>query len=164
VQVLHATGAAHADSVRAELARTAPAAGGTRPDVPYVVVPYLDDMGAAYAAADFAVCRCGAMTCAELAAVGLPAVYVPFPIGNGEQRLNARPAVDAGAALLVDDADLTPAWITTTLVPLLADPLRVSSMAAQARQGGFPRAAQDLAELVERAAATGPRHRAGSGR
>ena len=68
------------------------------------MLPYIDDMAAAYAAADLALCRSGAMTCAELAAVGLPAVYVPLPIGNGEQRLNAEPAVAAGGAVLVDDA------------------------------------------------------------
>ena len=53
-------------------------------------------MELAYAAADLMLCRAGAMTCAEVAAVGLPAIYVPLPIGNGEQRLNALPVVDAG--------------------------------------------------------------------
>ena len=76
----------------------------TTPAVPYVVVPYVDEMQYAYAAADFALCRCGAMTCAELAAVGLPAAYVPYPVGNGEQRFNAVPIVQAGGGLLVDDA------------------------------------------------------------
>ena len=70
-------------------------------------MPYLDRMDLAYAAADLAICRSGAMTVAEVSAVGLPAVYVPLPIGNGEQRLNALPVVDAGGGLLVDDADLT---------------------------------------------------------
>ncbi len=79
--------------------------------VPYVVVPYLDRMELAYAAADLALCRAGAITCAELAAVGLPAVYVPLPHGNGEQRLNAPPWSTRAAALLVDDADLTGAWV-----------------------------------------------------
>src|SRR5699024_5977249 len=62
----------------------------------YVPVPYLSRMDLAYAAADLAVCRAGAMTVAEVSAVGLPAVYVPLPHGNGEQALNARPVVDAG--------------------------------------------------------------------
>ena len=78
VQVLHASGPAHQVSVDRGAA-----------DPPYVVVPYLERMDLAYAAADLMLCRAGAMTCAELAAVGLPAVYVPLPIGNGEQRLNA---------------------------------------------------------------------------
>ena len=97
VQVLHATGPAHEVSVDR-------AAG----DPPYVVVPYLERMDLAYAAADLMLCRAGAMTCAELAAVGLPAVYVPLPIGNGEQRLNARPVVDAGGGLVVDDDGVHP--------------------------------------------------------
>ena len=53
-----------------------------------MAVPYLDRMDLAYAAADLVICRSGAMTVAEVSAVGLPAIYVPLPIGNGEQRLN----------------------------------------------------------------------------
>lgn len=63
----------------------------------YVSVPYLERMDLAYAAADVALCRAGAMTVAEVSSVGLPAIYVPLPHGNGEQELNARPVVDAGA-------------------------------------------------------------------
>jgi UDP-N-acetylglucosamine--N-acetylmuramyl-(pentapeptide) pyrophosphoryl-undecaprenol N-acetylglucosamine transferase len=63
---------------------------------PYIPVSYLDRMDLAYAAADMMLCRAGAMTVAELSAVGLPAAYVPLPIGNGEQRLNAQPVVKAG--------------------------------------------------------------------
>ncbi len=66
-------------------------------DAPYIPVPYVDRMDLAYAAADMMLCRAGAMTVAELSAVGLPAAYVPLPIGNGEQRLNAQPLVKAGA-------------------------------------------------------------------
>ena len=65
---------------------------------PYVVVPYVEGMQRAYAAADFALCRSGAMTCAELTAVGLPAAYVPLPLRGGEQRYNAAPIVAAGGA------------------------------------------------------------------
>ena len=78
---------------------------------PYIPVPYVDRMDLAYAAADMMLCRAGAMTVAELSAVGLPAAYVPLPIGNGEQRLNAQPVVKAGGGLLVDDAELTPEWV-----------------------------------------------------
>ena len=65
-------------------------------------------MDLAYAAADLTVCRAGANSVTEVAAVGLPAVFVPLPIGNGEQARNARPVVDAGGGLLVDDAALHP--------------------------------------------------------
>ena len=83
----------------------------------YVVVPYADRMELAYAAADLVVARSGANTVCELTAVGLPAVYVPLPVGNGEQRLNAADVVAAGGGLLVDDADFTPAGSTRTCSP-----------------------------------------------
>lgn len=105
-------------------------------DIPYVVLPYLSEMQYAYAAADFALCRCGAMTCAELAAVGLPAAYVPYPVGNGEQRFNAEPIVNAGGGVLVDDADLTPAWIAEEIVPRITDPDVVAAMSDAAEHAG----------------------------
>ena len=81
--------------------------GARRTDVPpYVAVGYVDRMDFAHAAADLMVCRAGANSVTEAAAVGLPAIFVPLPIGNGEQALNARPVVDAGGALLVADADV----------------------------------------------------------
>jgi UDP-N-acetylglucosamine--N-acetylmuramyl-(pentapeptide) pyrophosphoryl-undecaprenol N-acetylglucosamine transferase len=95
---------------------------------PYVTLPYVDHMDLAYAAADFAVCRSGAMTCAELTAVGLPAAYVPLPHGNGEQRLNAAPIAAAGGGLLVEDAQLTPEWIRDMVIPVLRDPAMVTAM------------------------------------
>ena len=72
------------------------------------------------------------MTCAETAAVGMPAIYVPLPYGNGEQRRNALPVVEAGGGILVDDSELTPAWIERTVVPLLHDPARIAAMSAAA--------------------------------
>src|SRR6202000_1726068 len=89
--------------------------------VPYVALPYVDRMDLAYAAADFALCRARAMSCAELTAVGLPAAYVPLPIANGEQRLNALPIVQRGGGLLVEDAELTADWIKTSLLPVLTN-------------------------------------------
>src|SRR5271165_7170334 len=116
--------------------------------VPYVVLPYLDRMDLGYAAADFALCRAGAMTCAELTAVGLPAAYVPLPHGNGEQRLNAEPIEEAGGGLIIDDADLTPDWITETLLPILVDGTLVAAMSQAAAATGNRNADADLAELV----------------
>ncbi len=115
---------------------------------PYVAVPYLTRMDLAYAAADLAICRSGAMTVAELSAVGLPAVYVPLPIGNGEQRLNALPVVGAGGALLIDDAELSGDFVGERVGGLVTDAPRLAEMAAAALRVG-PR---DAAERVARAA------------
>ncbi|GAB3431041.1 UDP-N-acetylglucosamine--N-acetylmuramyl-(pentapeptide) pyrophosphoryl-undecaprenol N-acetylglucosamine transferase [Flindersiella endophytica] len=138
VQVLHITGPQH----------VVEAPDGGPADPPYVVVPYVDEMEYAYAAADFVICRSGAMTCAELAAVGLPAAYVPLPLRGGEQRLNAEPVVAAGGALLVDNAYLGPPWIETTLIPVLTDPGRIASMSAHASAAGAPDADVVLARHV----------------
>jgi UDP-N-acetylglucosamine--N-acetylmuramyl-(pentapeptide) pyrophosphoryl-undecaprenol N-acetylglucosamine transferase len=117
-------------------------------DVPYVVLPYLDRMDLGYAAADFALCRAGAMTCAELTAVGLPAAYVPLPHGNGEQRLNAVPIEAAGGGLIVADADLTPDWIIGTLLPILLDAELVAAMSKAAAGTGNKHADDALAHEI----------------
>ncbi|ODQ87014.1 undecaprenyldiphospho-muramoylpentapeptide beta-N-acetylglucosaminyltransferase [Mycolicibacterium flavescens] len=117
-------------------------------DPPYVAVPYLNRMDLAYAAADLAICRSGAMTVAELTAIGLPAVYVPLPIGNGEQRLNAQPVVNAGGGVLVDDADLSPVFVAETVVNLLSDSDRLQAMTAAAAMAGHRDAAQRVAEIA----------------
>jgi UDP-N-acetylglucosamine--N-acetylmuramyl-(pentapeptide) pyrophosphoryl-undecaprenol N-acetylglucosamine transferase len=115
---------------------------------PYVAVPYLERMDLALAAADLAVCRAGAMTVAELSAVGLPAVYVPLPHGNGEQGLNARALVQAGGAVLVADGDLDPARVVEVVVGILTDPDRLAAMSAAARVAGHPDADTELAAIV----------------
>ncbi|ATY13268.1 undecaprenyldiphospho-muramoylpentapeptide beta-N-acetylglucosaminyltransferase [Amycolatopsis sp. AA4] len=119
---------------------------------PYVPVPYLERMDLAYAAADAVVCRSGAMTAAEISAVGLPAVFVPLPHGNGEQAVNARPAVDAGAALMVADADLTAAKVAELVIPLVTDADRVARMSAAAVGLGHREADETLARIVLEAA------------
>ncbi|MCU1538534.1 MAG: UDP-N-acetylglucosamine--N-acetylmuramyl-(pentapeptide) pyrophosphoryl-undecaprenol [Humibacillus sp.] len=124
-----------------------------RPDGPrYVVVPYAERMELAYAAADLVVARSGANTVCELTAVGLPAVYVPLPIGNGEQRLNASEVVAAGGGIVVDDAELTPAWIDEHLVALATDGARLAEMGRHALALGEPRADELLADMVDDAA------------
>lgn len=115
---------------------------------PYVGVGYLKRMDLAYAAADLVICRSGAMTVAEISATGLPAVYVPLPHGNGEQRLNALPIVEAGGGLLVDDADLTPEWVAREVPALLGDAERLAAMSAAATGTGH----RDAAAAVARAA------------
>jgi len=122
---------------------------------PYVRVPYLDRMDLAYAAADAVLCRGGMMTCSELAAVGLPAVYVPLPIGNGEQRLNAQPVVRAGGGALVEDERLTSAWLAENLLPMLADRARLDEMGRAAAEFGRRDGDEALADLVDLAAGRG---------
>jgi UDP-N-acetylglucosamine--N-acetylmuramyl-(pentapeptide) pyrophosphoryl-undecaprenol N-acetylglucosamine transferase len=141
VQVLHVAGAS--GEVRVERS------GG---DPPYVVLPYVDRMDLAYAAADLTVCRAGANSVTEAAAVGLPAVFVPLPHGNGEQALNARPVVDAGGALMVADEALTPEWVAATVPDLLHDRERLDAMSAAA-QGLIPRDADEKLARMVRAAA-----------
>jgi UDP-N-acetylglucosamine--N-acetylmuramyl-(pentapeptide) pyrophosphoryl-undecaprenol N-acetylglucosamine transferase len=138
VSVLHAYGAKNTLELRT------PDPG----DPPYVAVPYLDRMDLAYAAADLAICRAGAMTVAEVSAVGLPAIYVPLPIGNGEQRLNALPVVNAGGGLLVADADLTPGLVAAQVSGLLTDPRRLAAMTAAAARAGHPDAARRVAQVA----------------
>ena len=143
VQVLHVIGPRNgAEAPVTE--KGAGEAGG----VPYVALPYIDRMDLAYAAADFALCRAGAMTCAELTAVGLPAAYVPLPIGNGEQRLNAVPIVQRGGGMLVNDADLTPEWIRDTLLPVLVNIDQVADMSEAAASLGRGDADRWLAQAV----------------
>ncbi len=127
------------------------------PAAPYVAVPYLDRMDLAYAAADAAVCRSGAMTVAEVSAVGMPAFYVPLPHGNGEQALNAQPVVRAGGGVLVADADLTPAYVAESVVALLTDPERLGLMSQKATTAGSRDAALAVAKVGLEVAAGGTR-------
>lgn len=141
VQVLHAAG--RPEEVQPERVEGGP---------PYVVEPFIDRMDLALAAADLIVCRSGANTVIEVAAVGLPAVFVPLPHGNGEQALNASAVVQAGGALLIDDEALTAAWITDVVTPLVRDPERLAAMSAAASDL-VPRDADvRLAHLVLQAA------------
>ncbi|GAA1650024.1 undecaprenyldiphospho-muramoylpentapeptide beta-N-acetylglucosaminyltransferase [Nonomuraea maheshkhaliensis] len=105
-------------------------------DPQYVLLPYIDRMDLAYAAADVALCRSGALTCAELTAVGLPGAYVPLPYGNGEQRINAERIVRGGGGLVADDAELSPEWIIHNVLPVLRDPERVVAMSEAASRLG----------------------------
>ncbi|MDG3013451.1 undecaprenyldiphospho-muramoylpentapeptide beta-N-acetylglucosaminyltransferase [Speluncibacter jeojiensis] len=137
ISVLHAHGPKNTVSVDRDQA--APA---------YVTVPYLTRMDLAYAAADAVICRSGAMTVAEVSAVGLPAMYVPLPHGNGEQELNAKPVVAAGGGMIVADADLSPRRVVETMVPLLQDRRRLDAMSECAAGAGHRDAAKEIAKIV----------------
>jgi hypothetical protein len=113
------------------------------------VVPFIDRMDLAYAAADLAVTRAGAITVAELTATGTPAVMVPLPHAAADhQAANARVLAAAGGAVVVDDAALHGASLAAAAAPLLADPERLAGMAAAMRGLAHPAAAEELAALV----------------
>lgn len=119
----------------------------------YQILAYSDRMDLAFAAADFVVARAGSATVSEVTALGLPAVYVPLPIGNGEQRRNARSVVDAGGALLVEDRSFTAEWIIHELVPLLQRPAEIASMAAAADAVGTRSGTDNTVALIDAAVA-----------
>jgi UDP-N-acetylglucosamine--N-acetylmuramyl-(pentapeptide) pyrophosphoryl-undecaprenol N-acetylglucosamine transferase len=127
-----------------EAARAAYAAAGVQGRV----VGFVEEMAEAYAWADLVLCRAGAMTLAELWAVGLGAILVPFPFAvDDHQTRNARHAADRGAALLVPQSELTPARLADLLLDLAEDRARVLAMARAARALAVP----DAAERVARA-------------
>lgn len=154
VQVLHLTGAGKAEAVRAAV-RAVAELRGEEVARRYHVLEYLGTMEHAYAAADLVVCRAGAGTVAEVCALGLPAVYVPLPIGNGEQARNAADVVAAGGARLIADEDFTGASVRR-LVALVTDDEELAAMARRAAGVGPVDGARDLAALVALAAAGDP--------
>ncbi len=114
----------------------------------YVLLKYCDRMDLAIAIADLAVARAGSATVSEFMAIGVPAVYVPYPVGNGEQRLNARDVVTALGAVIVRDADFTPSWVSSELVPLLRNRALIAEMAARSSAIGVRDGADRMVDLV----------------
>ncbi len=112
----------------------------------YVPLGYLDAIERAYAAADLMLGRAGASTVCEAAVVGLPTIFVPYPVGNGEQARNAAAVVAAGGGMLVRDADCTADWLAAALLGLADDPQRLATMSAAMRSAATPDAARTLAE------------------
>lgn len=114
-----------------------------------LVLPYLDNMPGAYAAADLAVTRAGAMTLAELAACGLPSVLVPLSTAAANhQEHNARAVETAGAARMILERDLTPQILGETVTGIIGDDDTREAMAAASRRVGRPRAAMHIAEQI----------------
>ena len=129
--------------------------GGTQvfeaPELPhYTMLRYCDRMDLAFAAADVAVSRAGAATLSELTALGVPAVYVPYPVGNGEQRFNAETVLAAAGGVLVEDAAFTPEWVGAELLPLLADQSRLRAMGEAAASVGRTDGDERMADLIQR--------------
>ncbi len=136
-QLLHVTGE------RSELVD--PGAPG------YAMRRYVDRMDLAFAAADLVVARSGAATVSEISALGLPAVYVPYAVGNGEQSLNAGSAIRAGAARIIPDAEFTGDRVRAEIVPLLGDDTARAAMAAAAATVGERHGTENVVALVDEA-------------
>jgi UDP-N-acetylglucosamine--N-acetylmuramyl-(pentapeptide) pyrophosphoryl-undecaprenol N-acetylglucosamine transferase len=113
---------------------------------------YCNQMNLAIQAADFAVARAGASTVSEFAAVGLPACYVPYPVGNGEQKFNVVDIVSAGGSVVCADADFSSQYVSEVLIPTVSNSRALSAMAALAKQTGVSDGAERLLELVKRVA------------
>lgn len=141
VQVVHQTGKGHLESVVLQALRA-------RPDF-YHALGYVDDMPALMAAATVIVCRAGSSTLAEVTALGLPAIVVPYPYAVGDhQTFNAKALSDAGAALMVRDAELTGERLAAEVKSLLGDEKRLESMREASRVQGKPHAAEHVAQLL----------------
>ena len=114
----------------------------------YHPLNYIDRMDLAYAAADFVIGRAGAMTVAELTAVGLPACFVPLPIGNGEQSINATPVVEAGGAIMISDLEFNAEYVRDQILPIISNSIKLSEMSKASSSLGHKDSAADLAKLV----------------
>jgi len=152
LQVVHQTGKTHYDETRA--------AAGELPSF-YHLMPYVEDMPALLAAASLIVCRAGSSTLAEVTAVGLPAITVPYPFAVADhQTSNAQALADAGAAVLVKDAEFNGERLLREVSVLLADPERLAAMRAASRAQGQPDAARRVADLLLNTARRGSRRAA----
>lgn len=142
LNVRHQAGARWQDAAAQNYARS-----GVRA----VVMAFIEDMAEAYGWADLVICRSGALTVCELAAVGVASILVPFPAAvDDHQTANAAYLVDHGAALLIADRDLTPQRLCEALQKLCADRIQLLQMAIKARDLAQPRATEELAEACLR--------------
>jgi UDP-N-acetylglucosamine--N-acetylmuramyl-(pentapeptide) pyrophosphoryl-undecaprenol N-acetylglucosamine transferase len=115
----------------------------------YLRIKYCDRMDLALSAADFAVSRAGAATVSELTALGVPALYIPYGVGNGEQRHNIKNVLEAEAAISCKDSEFSREFVAQTLVPLLSSAKRLSLMSAAARKLAISDGTANLYRLVQ---------------
>ena len=141
-QFLHVTGKGEFDAVTEKLTDVL--------DAPNIrVVPYLYNMPQAMAMADVAIFRAGATGLAELTARGVPAILVPYPFAaENHQEFNARALVDAGAAKMILNKDLTAEILSATLDEMLSSPDALKKMSAASLSLGKPHAAAEIADLI----------------
>lgn len=153
-QVIHLTGKGKNERVEEIVAATS---GGSvlndvRPEHAgqgdYHVTPYMERIDEAFGCADLVICRSGAGTVSELSALGIPAIYVPLAVGNGEQRLNALEVVESGGALLVANSEFNSDWIVDNVIPLLNNESRLHELQVASWDYGIRDAAEVMAHKV----------------
>ncbi len=145
ITVWHQVGRGHAETVTQSWAQQAPGVGAQ-------VSEFIDDMAAAYAWADVVVSRAGALTVAELAATGRPAILVPFPHAvDDHQTANAQALVNAGAAWLLPQSELTPRHLAQQLQQLIDEPECLVQMAQAARSVAVTDATEQVAKICQQA-------------
>lgn len=115
----------------------------------YVRVRYVDQMELAIAASDFAVARAGAATVSEFSAIGLPALYIPYPVGNGEQKFNLQDVLAVGGAVSISDSEFTPEYVRSTLIPMLSDSKSLAQMSESAKQSGVLDGTERFVALID---------------
>lgn len=114
---------------------------------------FIDDMPRVFSQADLLVCRSGASTVAEITAAGKPAIFVPFPrAADDHQKRNAEALVNAGAAMMLEEPNLTRESLVTAVTTLFSDPARLEEMGQRARKLSHPNAARDIAAMAARLA------------
>lgn len=136
-QILHSVGKGNEDQIVRGIAH-------------YKPLPYIENMEYAYGVADLVICRSGAMTVAEICAVGLPAIFIPFAIGNGEQFLNAQPVVKAGGGLIIENQKLTAETLQAAIEEIQKNGLEKSSAASKSL--GRSESAKEFVDLIMRVA------------
>lgn len=119
-------------------------------DSDYVRIGYCDRMDLAIAASDLAVSRAGASTVSEFMAVGLPAIYIPYPVGNGEQKHNLQEVLEVEGGVMVLDKDFTPEYVAQVLVPLISNSKEIAAMGKRAKSVGIADGTARLLSLVHR--------------
>jgi UDP-N-acetylglucosamine--N-acetylmuramyl-(pentapeptide) pyrophosphoryl-undecaprenol N-acetylglucosamine transferase len=145
LQVIHQSGKKNYEDISAK-----------RPDLPgYIIRPYIDDMAAAYSAADFVVSRSGASSIAEITAVGLPAILIPFPFAQADhQTKNAEAVSRAGAALVLEEKSIDSPALTSIILDLVNDKARLDAMAQVSKKLGRPNAAGEIVKVIQHVAAS----------
>ena len=140
-QVVHLAGQEDEIEVRAQYQQAG---------IPAAVYGFTKDMASIYQRTDLAICRAGAATCAELSAFGVPALLIPYPhAAKDHQTANARAMEKVGAADVVPESDLSPAWLRDYVGQCIQDHGRLARMSAATRQRAQSRGAEALADLVE---------------